>query len=135
MHVRQTLQRTREGLRFLPPKTEKSQRVIVLPPPLVEALKAHRKRQIAERLAAGERWREHHLVFTTTIGTPIEPRNLNRSFDALCRKAGVPKIRLHDLRHTCATILRAQGVDLRMIMEILGHSALLSPRTSTPMSR
>ncbi len=60
--------------------------------------------------------------FTTSIGMPIEPRNLNRSFVAkLCDAAGVRRVRLHDLRHTCASLLRARGVDLSTIQDILGH--------------
>ncbi|KWW97913.1 hypothetical protein TH66_21290 [Carbonactinospora thermoautotrophica] len=121
IHVRQTLQRTKDGLRFLGTKTQRSTRDIAVPGSLVKVLREHRKRQMAERLAAGERWREHYLVFTTSIGTPIEPRNLNRSFAKLCDAAGVRRVRLHDLRHTCASLLRARGVDLSAIQDILGH--------------
>lgn len=124
LRVRQTVQRAGGRLVFSPPKTPRSRRTIPLAPPLVEALRAHRRRQDAERMDAGERWREHGLIFTTGLGTPIEPRNLNRSFGLLCDAAGVRRIRLHDLRHSCATFLLAQGVDLRTIMEILGHSAI-----------
>jgi integrase len=124
LRVRQTVQRAGGKLVFVPPKTQRSRRAIPLLPQLVSALTEHRDRQDRERAAAGQRWQEHGLVFTTTIGTPIEPRNLNRSFTALCDSAGIRRIRLHDLRHTCATLLLAQGVDLRMIMEILGHSAI-----------
>lgn len=62
------------------------------------------------------------LVFTTTIGTAIEPRNLLRVFDQLIVKAGVRRIRFHDLRHTCASLLLAQGVPPRVVMDVLGHS-------------
>ncbi|MFI7245450.1 tyrosine-type recombinase/integrase [Streptomyces qinglanensis] len=64
------------------------------------------------------------LVFTTKKGTPIEPRNLNRSFTALCDRAKVRHVRFHDLRHTCASLLHEQGADARMIMEVLGHSSI-----------
>lgn len=124
LQVRQTLQRTKDGLVFLPPKTARSRRVIALPKTLVTALKEHKSRQEAEEDAAGERWTESGLVFTTAIGTPIEPRNLNRHFNGLCEAAGIRRVRLHDLRHTCATLLLAQGVDGRTIMELLGHSAI-----------
>ncbi|GAA4554231.1 tyrosine-type recombinase/integrase [Streptomyces collinus] len=60
----------------------------------------------------------------TKNGTPIEPRNLNRSFEALCVRAGVRRVRFHDLRHTCASLLHEQGADARMIMEVLGHSSI-----------
>ncbi|MFF9075234.1 tyrosine-type recombinase/integrase [Streptomyces sp. NPDC014735] len=66
----------------------------------------------------------HGLVFTTKNGTPIEPRNLNRSFETLCTRAGVRKVHFHDLRHTCASLLHEQGADARMIKEVLGHSSI-----------
>ena len=88
----------------------------------MSALKAHRVRQLEERLVAGSRWKESGLVFTTLVGKPLDPRNVSRKFHRLLREAGLPSIRLHDLRHTAATLLLAQGVDPRTIMEILGHS-------------
>jgi len=88
------------------------------------ALRAHRAVQNAERLGAGLAWHDFGLVFTTSIGTPIEPRNLNRSFDALCAQAGIRRVRVHDLRHTCASLLPAQGVAPRVDMEILGQSQI-----------
>ncbi|WP_407657654.1 tyrosine-type recombinase/integrase [Kribbella turkmenica] len=66
-------------------------------------------------------------MFTTTIGTPIEPRNVNRHFDALCAKSGVRRIRFHDLRHSCASLLWSQDVPLEQIQDILGHA---DPRTT-----
>ena len=63
-------------------------------------------------------------MFTTTVGTVIEPRNLARVLDALVAEAGVRRIRLHDMRHTCASLLLAQGVPARVVMEVLGHSQL-----------
>jgi integrase len=79
----------------------------------------------ADRKAAGANWKgtAQGLVFTTKNGTPIEPRNLNRSFEALCVRAGVRRVRFHDLRHTCASLLHEQGADARMVMEVLGHSS------------
>ncbi|MFE4421613.1 tyrosine recombinase XerC [Streptomyces sp. NPDC056817] len=81
---------------------------------------------IADRKAAGTNWKgtTQGLVFTTTNGTPIEPSNLNRSFEALCARAEVRKVRFHDLRHTCASLLHEQGADARMIMEVPGHSSI-----------
>ncbi len=122
--VRQTLHRSDGQLVLFAPKTARSRRTIPLPAICVDALRAHHQRQNTDRAQAGERWQETGLVFTTTIGTPIEPRNLNRHFYALCAKAGVRKVRLHDLRHTCASLLLAQGVPARVVMELLGHSAI-----------
>jgi integrase len=83
-----------------------------------------RKRQIAQRLRLGEAWREHGLVSASTIGTPIEPRNINRRWDELRQRAGLDGLRLHDLRHGCATFMLAAGMPSRAIMEVLGHSGI-----------
>ena len=64
------------------------------------------------------------LVFMSTVGTLSEPRNVNRAFEALLQRAGLRRVRLHDLRHTCASLLLAQGVPARVVMETLGHSAI-----------
>jgi site-specific recombinase XerC len=64
------------------------------------------------------------VVSTTSAGTAIEPRNISRSFEQLCHRAKLRRIRLHDLRHTCATLLLVQGVPARVVMEILGHSQI-----------
>ncbi|MEU7916431.1 tyrosine-type recombinase/integrase [Microbispora bryophytorum] len=73
---------------------------------------------------AGERWKDSDLVFTTKYGTPIEPRNFNRSFEMHCRNAEVPRIRVHDTRHTCASLLAALDVHPRVAMRILRHSQI-----------
>jgi len=83
----------------------------------------HRSAQDEERAAAGDRWHETGSVFATKIGTPIEPRNTNRHLDALCRQADVPRIRIRDLRHPCATLLYDQGVPIENIQDVLGHSS------------
>lgn len=90
----------------------------------VGVLEEHRRRQEEERAAIEPYWQETGLVFTTTVGTVIEPRNLARVLDGLVVDAGLRRIRLHDLRHTCASLLLAQGVQARVVMEILGHSQL-----------
>ncbi|MFE7707142.1 tyrosine recombinase XerC [Streptomyces sp. NPDC057486] len=124
--VRQALQRVGGELLIVAPKTQRSARRVALPAECVTALRAQRAQQIADRKAAGDTWKDtgHGLVFTTRNGTPIEPRNLNRSFEALCVRASVRKVRFHDLRHTCASLLHEQGADARMIMEVLGHSSI-----------
>lgn len=104
-------------------KTEKSKATIPIPPVVVEALKEHQKAQKTERDAA-EVWVDPDLVFATGIGTPIEPRNLNRAWDALCARAGVENARIHDLRHTAATWLYEEGMELKDIQHALRHSRL-----------
>ncbi len=124
IHVRQALQRLKGGIAFVEPKSHRSRRSVALPAVVGTALKTHRVRQLEERLAAGRKWQESGLVFTTRIGTPLDPRNVTREFHALLADAGLPRIRFHDLRHTAATLLLAQGVSPRTIMETLGHSQI-----------
>ena len=76
-----------------------------LPDSSCAALLSHRERQEGERLAAGDSWQESGLVFTTSLGTVVEPRNLSRTFEHLVQKSGVRRIRFHDLRHTRASLL------------------------------
>lgn len=116
------LQLVKGKLVLVKPKTTRSQRVLPLPATLVSALRAHRMRQLADRLVAGSRWQEHGLVFASKVGTPIHPRNLLRAFYLLLERAELTRMRFHDLRHSCATLLAAQGVPARVAMEILGHS-------------
>lgn len=125
VHVRQTVQRLpKAGLVFGPPKSGRSRRTIPLPAISVKVLRAHRAGQAAAMLASGPSWVDFGLVFTSAVGTVIEPRNLTRSFEELMTRAGVRRIRFHDLRHTCASMLLAQGVPARVVMEVLGHSQL-----------
>ena len=131
--VRRRLAVVQTSVRFAEPKTTRSRRTITIPELLVAALRTHRQRQFEERLAAGARWRDSGLVFTTTVGTPLDGRNVNRLFKVILRDAGLPAIRYHDLRHTAATLLLAQGVDPRTIMETLGHSQI-SLRTLTEIT-
>jgi integrase len=124
VRVRQQLQRIAGELQLTDVKTRRSGRMVPLPDLCVRALRKRKAEQAADRLAAGERWQETGLVFTTKHGTPVEPRNLARVFDLLCERSGVRRIRLHDTRHTCASLLAAAGTHPRTIMAILGHSQI-----------
>jgi integrase len=107
---------------FLRPKTESSENWVPLTDEMVRILRQRRAEQLANKVeAAGN---EHGLVFTSKNGTPLLPRNLNRSFERMCRRAGVRQIRLHDLRHSCATLLFAQGADAATVQRILRHSSI-----------
>lgn len=106
------------------PKGEKT-RVLSLPDPVVAALRSHKARQNAERLAAGREWRNTlNLVFTTPDGAPLDGTNVNKGFVLRMKAAGVDRIRFHDMRHTTATYLLAQGHTLEDIAQVLGHSDL-----------
>lgn len=104
------------------PKTKQSRRVLPLPQPLCRALRQHRARQLETRLVAGKQWQEQDLVFTTHTGGPLHRDNVVKSFKLLLGRAALPDMRFHDLRHSCASLLAAQGVPARVAMEILGHT-------------
>ena len=125
LRVRHQLQRVKgRGLVLKTPKTARSRRTIALSAPTVAALRAHRVRHLGERLVAGSRWRDSGRVFTTTIGTPLPPAYVNVRFNKLVAAAGVPAQRFHDQRHWCSTLLLAQKVPARMVMDLLGHSQI-----------
>ncbi|MFI9598072.1 tyrosine recombinase XerC [Nonomuraea sp. NPDC052265] len=90
----------------------------------VTALKHRRRVQEEARKEADGKWKDSGLVFTTRYGTAVEPRNFNRSFELHGKAAGVPRIRVHDTRHTCASMLAAPGVHPRVAMRILRHSQI-----------
>jgi integrase len=124
LEVVRTLQRVDGALRFVPPKTRHSRRTVPLPGPCVDALKGHRTRQDKERLALGPQWQDHGMVFATTVGTPIEPDNLSRSWYKVRGALGEPQPRFHDLRHTCVSLLLAEGAPPHVVQQIVGHSAI-----------
>ena len=97
--------------------------MLPLPGQLTAALRQHRGEQRRERLAAGH-WPRPDLVFTTPLGTPLEPRNISRTFQLLNRQAGIRPLRLHDLRHSSASFLLLQGVDLKTVQTMLRHTRL-----------
>lgn len=106
------------------PKTESSSRTQPLPDRVVEVLRRHAVRQKEERLAAGTIWHDTGFVFTTPIGTPIDPDNLSKYFTTACRKAGLGHRNIHQLRHSAASILLAQGVPLHEVSRFLGHTTI-----------
>jgi integrase len=122
--VANALQRVNGQLTLVPPKTRRSRRTIELPDTAATALRAHKLRQLEERLLAGGRWKDTGHIFTTTIGTPLDGPSVTKAFQRLLANAGLPRLRFHDLRHSCATLLLVQGVPARVIMEILGHSSI-----------
>jgi integrase len=126
LQVRYTVQHVKGGAyTFSQPKTLRSRRKIALSQTAIEALRAHRERQQAEREALGPAWHDEDLVFTTPIGSAVRGNHLlQRHFAPLLCKAGLPAIRFHDLRHTAATLLLLQGVHPKVVSEMLGHSTV-----------
>jgi integrase len=104
-------------------KTKAGERTIALPPFVVSALDRHRRRQLRERLAARV-WHDPEVVFASTVGTPLEPRNVTRWWHALTIKAGVGRRRFHATRHTAATLMLNNGVPLEVVSKTLGHAGL-----------
>jgi len=123
--VRRTL--TRDGGRVTigKPKTKKSRRSIRLTPRATEALEGHLRRQLRDVEILGDSYGDRGLVFATSTGAPVNPSNLRkRSFGPLLEKAKLPRIRFHDLRHTCATLLLAKGTHPKFVQELLGHATV-----------
>ena len=103
---------------FTAPKTAKSRRSITLPQTAVKALKNHRERQLEEEAAATR------LVFASETGEPLDRYHVSRKFKALLKRANLPQVRFHDLRHTCATLLLSKNVNPKIVSEMLGHSTI-----------
>lgn len=124
--IRRALQRQRGvGFVLVEPKTERSRRTVYLAPGTVSTLKEHRRVQSQERLSAGQAWdTTHDLVFATRAGRPIEGGQVSWAFHKALNHAELPKIRIHDLRHTAATQLLERGVHPKVVQEMLGHSTI-----------
>jgi integrase len=126
LRVSRQLQRVRDGggLVFSEPKNA-SRRTVDLPQRAVEALRSHRKRQMEGQLRAGSEWQDQGLVFASCKGTPFDAQNIvNRHFKPLLKRAGLPNIRCHDLRHTYATLLLARGTHPTYVQKSLGHASV-----------
>jgi integrase len=125
--TRRTLTRTDGGKRYTlgDPKTKRSHRTVRITPQAVEALRRHLTNQMEEMERLGDIYIDQGLVFTTEVGTPINPSNLRqRSFAPLLERAGLPRITFHDLRHTCASLLFQKNVHPKLVQELLGHASV-----------
>lgn len=125
IRVNQQLQHfTGQGYIFTPPKTDKSRRQIPMGAALVEVFKEHKREQAQNKLMLGQDYHDMDLVFCLSNGNPQDTSNLNRRFNRIMQQFGRPEIRFHDLRHTCATLFMAAGVDAKKVQEILGHESI-----------
>lgn len=106
------------------PKTEKSKRSIKLAAVTIETLKQHRIRQLEAKLQAGPAWTDNDLLFCTAFGTPLNPNYVLERFKKLLKKAGLPDMRFHDMRHSVATILLSMGTKPKVVQELLGHNRI-----------
>lgn len=122
IHIQQNCVLVGNTATLTTPKTKASRRRIPLPPDTLDALRLHRERQAQERDAAGDAWEEHGLVFPTSVGTVYHPRNLLRDWYVLLDTAGVRRIRIHDIRHTYASLAIYQGLDPKVLADRMGHS-------------
>jgi len=127
LQVRRALTRMPTGLGYqeTEPKTKTSRRSIVLTPFAIEALKEHRVRQLEMKQKASGTWEDHDYVFCTPTGKHLSPgHDVLVQLKKLLKKAGLPDIRFHDLRHSTATLLLSKGVHPKVVQEILGHSEI-----------
>jgi integrase len=124
LRVAHALNRIDGTLTLTEPKTERSRRTLPISRRVKDSLTAHRDRQAFARAAAGEAWQERGFVFASAIGTPLQPRNVLRDWYKLLKRAGLPRRPFHATRHTFASLLIDDGMPLRVVMELLGHSQI-----------
>jgi integrase len=105
------------------PKTSRSRRTVALDPGTVEVLRAHRKAQLEDRLMFGANWQETGLIFVNSNGEALHPDRVSKLFDRAVAQSDLPRIRLHDLRHTHATLALHAGVHPKIVSDRLGHSS------------
>jgi len=111
-----------EGGALVPTKTKSGRRHIMVGKVAIALLKEHHQRQEMQKAVAGNRWQEHGMIFTTSIGTYIDQTKVSRAFKRILREAGLPDIRFHDLRHTSISILLDNGTPVNTVQSRAGHS-------------
>lgn len=123
LEVKASLTRRPGGWSLDESKTARSRRRIRLSAAAIAALRTHRARQAGTRLLVGSDWHDHGFVFADAWGQPLDGRKVGAvRFARLLERAGLPRVRFHDLRHTAATLLLAQGTHPKLVQELLGHS-------------
>lgn len=123
--VARAMEKLPSGITFKQPKTAKSRRLVAIPSLAVDILKRHKAEQAAKRLAAGPAYHEtHDLVFANELGLPLNPDTVSKDFAKLAKTCEFSGLRLHDLRHTAATLMLRQGINPKIVSEMLGHSSI-----------
>lgn len=123
LKITQQVRTVRNVITFTSPKTKKSRRTLPLSEDLLIALRVRWQLYQEEKNLPDHPWNEHGLIFPSEVGTPIGPRNLHRAFKRLLKRAELPSIRVHDLRHTAASLMLAAGAPITDVSELLGHSS------------
>jgi len=123
VHVQRQVERVPgQSWAFVDPKTKAGRRTIKLGEGILQVLRLHMEKQNFQKATAGNHWKEHNLIFTSSVGTPGDPSNLRKDFRRVLQDAGLPKIRFHDLRHTAASLMLNNGVPPIVVSKRLGHS-------------
>jgi len=125
LQVRRTLTTAKGGPVLSAPKTKNSRRTVKLSQTALEALRSHLEHQLGEIDQAGGLWRENGLIFASEAGEPLDRRYITtHRFKPLLKRAKLPQVRFHDLRHTCATLLLSKNVNPKVVSEMLGHATI-----------
>ena len=124
LRVSRQLKREGTALVTTDTKTFRSRRAINLPEQMLVALLEHEQRQHIERETLGSGWIESGFIFTSSVGTPVDPRNLYREFQQICKEADLIGWHPHELRHSAASLMLAQGVKIQVVSQVLGHASI-----------
>ena len=123
LHIQRQVQRVPwQGWSFIEPKTKAGRRTIKLGEASLHALRLHKERLQSRKAVVGARWQDYDLIFPSNKGTPLEPSNMRKDFNRVLEKAGLAKIRFHDLRHTAASLMLNNGIPVIVVSKVLGHS-------------
>lgn len=123
LHIqRQVQQIPKKGWSFVEPKTKAGTRSIKLGEGTLQVLREYLIRQTEKKEIMGNRWKENGLIFPSSVGTPGDPSNMRKDFNETLEKAGINKIRFHDLRHTAASLLLNNNIPVIVVSRMLGHS-------------